>query len=174
MAYSPLQRRRDPAAEALPRESGLQSLIQSHAAIGGALGGEHKQPASYGHYKKNRKFCCTHSHGDFSCGKSLGTRRFQRAVSARDEFIGAIPGHTSPQVWERLILINRFLAETARWKRRVPRACFHFFSVALNDSASFLNLRHAWVVVREHAFRVVQPHPGVQLPQAESFRVHPP
>src|SRR5262249_14685523 len=99
MADSLFQRRGDSAGEALPRESGLQPLIQSHATIGGALRGEHKQPASYGHYKKSRKFCCTHSHGDFSCGKSLGTRRFQRAVSAKDKFIGTRPGYSSPQVW---------------------------------------------------------------------------
>src|SRR5262249_57351186 len=113
MSDSPFQRRRDTAGKALPRESGLQSLIQSHAAIGGALGGEHKQPASYDHYKKSRKFYCTHSHGDFSCGKSLGTRRFQRAVSAKDEFIGTRPGYASPQNWERLIPINTSLSQSA-------------------------------------------------------------
>src|SRR5262245_32809375 len=41
--------------------------------------------------------------------KTLGTRRFQRAVSARD-----------------LFLFNKPLAETARWKRRVPRGDFHW------------------------------------------------
>src|SRR5262245_41217559 len=48
----------------------------------------------------------------------LGTHRFQRAVSAKYEFIGT---RASPQVWGGLIPINRSLAETARWKRCVPR-----------------------------------------------------
>src|SRR5262245_1635299 len=73
MADSLFQRRCDTAGEALSRENGLQSLIQSHAAVGGALGGAHKQPTSYDHYKKSRKFCCTDSHGDFSSGEVART-----------------------------------------------------------------------------------------------------
>src|SRR5215813_12685148 len=48
----------------------------------------------------------------------MGTHRFQRGVSAKYEFIGT---RASPQVWGGLIPINRSLAETARWKRCVPR-----------------------------------------------------
>src|SRR5262245_59551221 len=53
--------------------------------------------------------------------RALVTHRFQRAVSAKDEFIGTRPRYASPQVWGRLIPIDRRLAETARWKRCVPR-----------------------------------------------------
>src|SRR6266542_4296450 len=69
-------------------------------------------------------------------GKSLGTHRFQRAVSAKDPFIGTRPGYASPQGWGRLIPINRSLAETARWKRRVPRARFHSFMASQRDMSN--------------------------------------
>src|SRR5262245_37242373 len=60
-------------------------------------------------------------------GKSLGTHRFQRAVSAKDEFIGTRLGYASPQVMERLNLINRSFTETARWNRSVHRSSFYCF-----------------------------------------------
>src|SRR5262245_21094268 len=59
--------------------------------------------------------------------ESPGTHRFQRAVSAKDEFIRTRTEYASTKVWGRLIPINRSLAETARWKRCVPRARFHCF-----------------------------------------------
>src|SRR5215470_15687605 len=77
MAYSLFQRRRDPAAEALPRERIFQLLKIGRAHVGFAFGAEHKQRAPYGHYKKNREFRCAYFHGDFfSCSLSriYGTR----------------------------------------------------------------------------------------------------
>src|SRR5262245_30921492 len=51
-----------------------------------------------------------------------GTHRFQSAVSEKDEVIGTRLGCASSQVQVRLIPIKRSFAETARWKRCVPRA----------------------------------------------------
>jgi hypothetical protein len=44
--------------------------------------------------------------------------------------------YASPQVWGRLIPINRSLAETARWKRCVPRARFHSFMASQRDMSN--------------------------------------
>src|SRR5215475_4210839 len=50
--------------------------------------------------------------------RALGTRRFQRAVSARGELIRNVsPGRNCPLEATR----TQAHAETARWKRRVPR-----------------------------------------------------
>jgi len=55
---------------------------------------------------------------------TLGTHRFQRAVSAKDLLIGTRPpGDALPRIQSRLIPINKSLAETARWKRCVPSYC---------------------------------------------------
>src|SRR6266508_1535976 len=60
----------------------------------------------------------------FLLGKALGTHRFQRAVAARDRLIGISPPQTGG---DALVPINSSFAETARWKRCVPRARFHSF-----------------------------------------------
>src|SRR6266498_5776438 len=54
---------------------------------------------------------------------SLGERRIYRNQT----------GYVSPQVWGGLIPINRPLAETARWKRCVPRG----FPIAVKHSRNF-------------------------------------
>src|SRR5215470_1532739 len=54
----------------------------------------------------------------------LGTHRFQRAVSAKDALLGARPVYASLQVRGRMNPIDRSFAETARWKRCVPRGDF--------------------------------------------------
>src|SRR6266511_756387 len=74
-----------------------------------------------------------------SYGKNLGTRRFQRAVSGARPIgspqrawgrMGAIANDNRPTQGrrhrERLLPINTSFAETARWKRRVPRGVFHY------------------------------------------------
>src|SRR6266536_1883029 len=54
--------------------------------------------------------------------KSLGTHRFQRAVSAKDLLTGISRPQTSGDAYPGLVPINSSFAETARWKRCVPRA----------------------------------------------------
>src|SRR6266511_2931460 len=56
-----------------------------------------------------------------SFAHALGTRRFQRAVSAEDLLIGIGRPQTGDDAYPGLVPINSFFAETARWKRRVPR-----------------------------------------------------
>src|SRR6266545_2510182 len=53
--------------------------------------------------------------------RRLLTRRFQRAVSAEDLLIGIGRPQTGDDAYPGLVPINSFFAETARWKRRVPR-----------------------------------------------------
>jgi len=59
------------------------------------------------------------------CGESLGTHRFQRAVSARDLLIGISRLQTWGEAYPGPVPINSSFAETARWKRCVPRTRSH-------------------------------------------------
>src|SRR5262245_64206004 len=77
-----------------------------------------------------RLFCIT----DRSCGKSLDTRRFQSAVSEKDLLIGIRRLRTGGDVYPGLVPINSSFSESARWKRRVPRAGPNQF-VFLRDRA---------------------------------------
>src|SRR5262249_27888391 len=51
---------------------------------------------------------------------TLGTRRFQRAVSAKDLLIGIYRHRTGGDARPGLVPLDSSSAETARWKRRVP------------------------------------------------------
>src|SRR6266508_3426539 len=75
-------------------------------------------------------------------GKSLGTRRFQRAVSARDLLIRISRPQTGGGAYPGLVPINSSFAETARRKRCVPRARFHSFRASQLDMNALRKSAH--------------------------------
>jgi len=65
--------------------------------------------------------------------EALGTRRVQRAVSSKDLLLGISRPQTWGEAYPGLVPINSSFSETARWTRRVPRACFHCFRASQRD-----------------------------------------
>src|SRR5215813_313148 len=95
--------------------------------------------------------CCSNDLILQLLGKSLVTHRFQRAVVAARPIGGAqrdwnrmltvASSYYAAQVRryrERLLPINPSFAETARWKRCVPRGDFHCFRACLRPERLLL------------------------------------
>src|SRR5262249_54609588 len=117
--------------------------------------------------------------------KPLGTRRFQRAGVVRRLIGGSqrawsrmraiASDNHSTQAWrrgERLLPINPSFAETARWKRCVPRGDFHSFcasSIAMGSALSTSSISSC-------TLPLVQSRLGVWLSYGEpsSFVTRPP